>query len=377
MGKAGSQMPYVFISYSHKDKEYAHRLERALKRRGFEVWLDDRIDYGSEWPHEIERRLDGCKAMILIMTAHSRGSEWVQNELARAKQRRKSVFPLLLDGNEPWLAVAATQCVDVRDGELPKKAFYDTLGGVVPRKYEAGRVVVNSIGMKLVYIPARSFMMGSPSSEEGHCSDEGPQHLVHISKGFWMGQTVVTQGQYKSIMNAQPWSGRKYVQEDANNPAVCVRWDDVVEFCRKLSHQEGKVYRLPTEAEWEYACRAGTTTRFSFRDSASSLGDYAWFDDNTCEVDEEYAHSVGQKKPNPWGLYDMHGNVFEWCLDWFSEDHYGKNPGGPDTGSDRVLRGGSWLNPPQYCRSADRNWDPPSGRGSNLGFRVARSFVSK
>jgi len=249
---------------------------------------------------------------------------------------------------------------------------------------EQGKVVTNSIGMKLVYVPAGSFMMGSPSTEEGRSKMErmeGPQHQVRISDGFWMGQTEVTQGQYKSVMNAQPWSGENYVRESANNPAVWVTWDDAAAFCRKLSQQEGKTYRLPTEAEWEYACRAGTTTRFSFGDSYSSLGDYAWFDGNARKVSQQYAHPVGQKKPNPWGMYDMHGNVLEWCNDWYADDYYSESPRndptGPDKGSLRVHRGGSWRFTPQYCRSACRVRFTPSGRGSNLGFRVARSFVGK
>jgi formylglycine-generating enzyme required for sulfatase activity len=257
---------------------------------------------------------------------------------------------------------------------------------------KAGNVVTNSIGMKLVYIPAGSFMMGSGGSAaelareyvavEADFAVEFPQHEVHISKGFWMGQTEVTQGQYKSVMNAQPWSEKDYVQEDANNPAVCVSWDDAVEFSRKLSEQTGETYRLPTEAEWEYACRAGTKTRFSFGDSDSSLGDYAWFKGNTYDVDEAYAHSVGQRKPNPWGIYDMHGNVWEWCLDWYAADYYSNspesNPEGPDEGSRRVCRGGGWGDWPRFCRSAYRTRLTPSVRFNDfLGFRVARSFVGK
>jgi len=247
---------------------------------------------------------------------------------------------------------------------------------------EQGKVITNATGMKLVYIPAGSFMMGSPSNEKGP-PEEGPQHEVRISEGFWMGQTEVTQGQYKSVMNAEPWSGKERVQKSANNPAVYVNWDDAVEFCRKLSQQEGKTYRLPTEAEWEYACRAGTTTRFSFGDRDSSLGDYAWFRDNARKVNEKYAHSVGQKKPNPWGMYDMHGNVWEWCNDWYAEGkgYYGESPRndptGPDTGSIRVGRGGGWNYPPHRCRSACRFFSAPLYRPDYLGFRVARSFVSK
>ena len=203
-------------------------------------------------------------------------------------------------------------------------------------------VLTNSIGMRLVHIPKGEFMMGSPSSKEERFGNEGPQHRVRISRDFYMSQTEVTQGQYKSVMNTQPWSGESYVQESDSNPAVYVSWNDAVEFCRKLSQQEGKTYRLPTEAEWEYACRAGTTTCFSFGDSDSSLGDYAWFCGNAWDVDQKYAHRVGQKKPNRWNLYDMHGNVFEWCNDWYDRNYYSNSPvfdpQGPASGSSRVVR---------------------------------------
>jgi formylglycine-generating enzyme required for sulfatase activity len=196
-----------------------------------------------------------------------------------------------------------------------------------------------------------------------------------------MGQTEITQGQYELVMNAKPWSGREDVQEDSNNPAVYVSWNDAVEFCRKLSQQEGTTYRLPTEAEWEYACRALTKTRFNFGDRDSSLDAHAWFKGNTYDVYQKYAHRVGQKKPNPWGLYDMHGNVWEWCEDWYGHDYYNESPTndpiGPDTGSGRVIRGGAWHLPPQVCRSSFRNSDSPSDQLNGLGFRAARSFVGK
>jgi len=253
---------------------------------------------------------------------------------------------------------------------------------------KTGSVVTNSIGVKLVYIPAGSFMMGGSSSAaqlaedynirtKELLADEFPQHQVRISKGFWMGQTEVTQGQYKSVMNAQPWSGEDYVQDDANNPAVYVSWDDAVEFCRKLSQLEGKKYRLPTEAEREYACRTGTTTRFSLSDSDSSLGDHAWFSDNAYEEGQGYAHSVGQKEPNPWGLYDMHGNVWEWCSDYYDEEYYSNSPSvdpkGPPSGDARCLRGGSWLSAVGSLRCSYRGSDDPGDRNGLVGFRVVLS----
>ena len=269
-----------------------------------------------------------------------------------------------------------------REPEKPEVAVEEPVEAALLPK--PGDVVTNSIGMKLVYIPAGSFMMGNSLSAaqlaqeygevEGRFEDEFPQHKVRISKGFWMGQTVVTQGQYKSVMNAQPWSGENYVQDDANNPAVYVSWDDAAEFCRTLSQQEGKTYRLPTEAECEYACRAGTTTRFSFGDSDLSLGDHAWFSDNAYEEGQGYAHSVGQKEPNPWGLYDMHGNVWEWCSDYYDGEYYSNSPSvdhkGPPRAVARCLRGGSWLSAVGSLRCSYRGSDDPGDRNGLVGFRV-------
>jgi len=318
--------------------------------------------------------------IILVAILRSSGSRPAERPEALRGQQQVADTDLR---PQPVIPPPGPQVEPDRGSEKPEVAVEEPVeAALLPKPGDVvGDAVTNSIGMKLVYIPAGSFMMGSPSTEEGRLRREGPQHQVRISEGFWMGQTEVTQGQYKSVMNAQPWSGKSGVQEDANNPAVYVRWDDAVEFCRKLSQQEGKTYRLPTEAEWEYACRAGTTTRFSFGDSDSSLGDYAWCGSNAYDVDEKYAHSVGQKRPNPWGLYDMHGNVWEWCNDWYAEGYNDESPRndptGPDMGSIRVCRGGSWLDVPRVCRSAFRHCNGPPWRGYNLGFRVARSFVSK
>ncbi|OHB75961.1 MAG: hypothetical protein A2Z25_15280 [Planctomycetes bacterium RBG_16_55_9] len=238
--------------------------------------------------------------------------------------------------------------------------------------------MTNSIGMKLVWISPGEFMMGSPPSEKYRDSsdDEGPQHQVHISRGFWMGQTEVTQHQYETVMGTSPWSGRTYVQQSGGNPAVYVSWNDAVEFCKKLSTKEGKTYRLPTEAEWEYACRAGTTTPYSFDESEFLLSDYAWIEANALSVGENYAHPVGQKKSNAWGLFDMHGNVWEWCSDWYGTYSQGSatDPQGPSSGSSRVLRGGSWFYDAGYCRSAYRDGNSPGDRSSSFGFRVALDF---
>jgi len=253
----------------------------------------------------------------------------------------------------------------------------------------ASDLVTNSIGMKLVYVPAGSFMMGSGSSAEALSSEydekqwlfegEFPQHQVRISKGFWIGQTEVTQGQYESVMNERPWSGKAYVQEDIDNPAVYVSWDDAIEFCRRLSQKEEKTYRLPTEAQWEYACRGGTITQFSFGDSHLPLGDYAWFEDNADAVRQDYAHAVGQKKPNRWGIHDMHGNVLEWCSDYYDKTYYSNSPDvdptGPESGISHSVRGGSWDNKASYHRCSYRAGYSTKG-GLLVGFRVISDGVA-
>ena len=239
------------------------------------------------------------------------------------------------------------------------------------------KTLTNSIGMKLKLIPAGEFLMGSPDTDKNGDDDEKAQHKVRITQPFCLGTTEVTQGQWESVMGTRPWEGKEYVEEGKDYAATYVTWDDAQEFCRTLSEKERSTYRLPTEAEWEYACRAGTTTVYHFGDDASRLGDYAWFGDNACDVDEKYAHRVGQKNPNPFGLYDMHGNLWEWCHDWYDKDYYAgsplDDPTGPSGGSTRVIRGGNWWLGAGSCRSAYRYGYSPEFRSNDLGFRVARS----
>jgi len=240
--------------------------------------------------------------------------------------------------------------------------------------------ITNTLDMTFNKIPAGTFLMGSPESEP-YREDVETQHKVTISKEFYMQTTVVTQGQWTAVMGTEPWKGHffsKLLKEGANYPAVYVNWDEAVAYCKKLSKQEGNRYRLPTEAEWEYACRAGTETRWSFGDDEKELGDYAWYDENATDIGEEYAHQVGLKKANAFGLYDMHGNVWEWCSDYYGADYYKqspeKNPLGPTSGSSRVLRGGSWLNITRLTRSAFRFRYAADFRDFSGGFRLVREL---
>jgi formylglycine-generating enzyme required for sulfatase activity len=266
-------------------------------------------------------------------------------------------------------------------------------------------VQANSIGMKLVLIPPGEFIMGSPKElieEElrARAADdiwyaervpgEGPQHRVRITKAFWLGMHDVTQGEYERVMGSNPsefsatGKGKDKVsgQETKWFPVEHVTWDEAVEFCRKLAEMPeekaaGRTYRLPSEAQWEYACRAGSTTRFCFGDDAKLLAEYGW-----CGADAGgMTHAVGGKRPNTWGLYDMHGNVWQRCQDCYDKDYYAQSPtdepAGPADGSDRVQRGGSWNASAWRCRSAYRTYDVPGYRLNDLGFRVSLALADK
>lgn len=300
--------------------------------------------------------------------------------------------------------------------------FTLSIGTVGMAMAQASKEITNSIGMKLVLIPKGTFQMGSPIEEDGADNDEEQlvspiedegadndeeQHQVTISKDYYLGVTEVTQGQYEKVMGTNPSYFQKRVIRKSDSsmyPVEQVSWEDAVEFCKRLSDfpeekKAGRVYRLPTEAEWEYACRAGSKTAYGFGASSKSLGNYAWFENNSGikELDSdallakmknntgEYSdtllsagcatHPVGEKKPNAWGLYDMHGNVWEWCSDWYGD--YPKSavndPTGAKEGSNRVRRGGSWYSEAAYCRSALRYRFYPSSRINDIGFRVALS----
>ena len=221
------------------------------------------------------------------------------------------------------------------------------------------------VGMKFVLIGAGKFVMGSSKKESGRGTDEGPQRTVTIGKPFYMGVTEVTQAQYQCIMN---YNRSRF--KGAHNPVERVSWNGATAFCKAVSKKTGRVVTLPTEAQWEYACRAGTRTRFSFGMKDSSLAAYGWSKVNSGEK----THPVGLKRPNAFGLYDMHGNVWEWCRDSYEEKFYGKrknhDPVNTAETKYRVLRGGSWTSSPRVCRTANRYRGTYNLVSDNRGFRV-------
>ena len=262
--------------------------------------------------------------------------------------------------------------------------YFDTNNPATTSRFY--RFVQQSVTTNMIYISPGTFTMGSPTDEVGRWPDE-TQHTVVLTCGVYMGKYEVRQADYLALMGTNPsnFTPSHGYDQNLNRPVEMVSWNDATTYCAQFTQQEvaagrlapGWEYRLPTEAEWEYACRAGTTTRFSFGDDPGyfNLGSYAWYCDNsTIET-----HPVGQKMPNPWGLCDMYGNVAEWCQDWYGNYPCGTvtDPQGPDTGQHRVYRGGSWSHCGSWCRSAQRFHNSPTTTSDLIGFRIvlARRFA--
>ncbi len=244
----------------------------------------------------------------------------------------------------------------------------------------------DGVTMKLTLVPAGKFLAGSPKTEPGHEFDAGPQRHEEIDEPFYIGVCEVTQAQWRAVIGSEPWKGKASVKSGDDNAASYISWDDALEFCEKLSARTGKRIALPSEAQWEYACRAGTGTAYCFGDDKSQLGDYAWYEKNALDQKQEHPHATGKKKPNAWGLYDMHGNVWEWCSNRYTEYYrLSKDGEDPDAeivekdseyeitehGVNRTLRGGSFDDNALDCRSALRGQCDPTVRSSVIGFRVA------
>ena len=239
--------------------------------------------------------------------------------------------------------------------------------------------------MAFVRIEPGTFVMGTTEEREEalrvsrlwrpHLSIAQPAHEVTITQGFYLGKYEITQGQWEAVMGTTPWSNQGQVLEDPDCPASYLSWEDVHQFVQRMNTTaEDSLYRMPTEAEWEFACRAATTTIWSFGDDAAQLGEYAWFRANTSDGGEGYAHQAGTRQPNPWGLYDMHGNMAEWVQDWYapySEENQ-EDPQGPPSGSERVFRSGYYYILAPYTRSAFRYHYAPDYRGDGVGARLLR-----
>jgi formylglycine-generating enzyme required for sulfatase activity len=232
--------------------------------------------------------------------------------------------------------------------------------------------LAHGVQMELALIPAGRFTMGSPKDEKGRNYDEKP-HEVTISKPFYMARHETTQGQYQAVIDNNPVINK--FEKNPNRPVNSVSWQDALVYCFKLGRKVGRDVRLPTEAEWEFACRAGTQTPYYTGATAGDLDQAGWYKGNI----KEHVQPVARKKPNAFGLYDMYGNAAEWCQDWYEEypEAPMTDPRGASIGLGRVVRGGSWLRPAEQCRSASRQWVRSVDRPGYLGFRVAVSAPQK
>ena len=233
-----------------------------------------------------------------------------------------------------------------------------------------------NVPLVMVWCPAGTFLMGRYPSEQDSNINESPQHQVTLSQGFWMGKYELTKRQWTAVMGTTPWTGHEYVLNDPDSPAVYVSWNDAQVFIAALNSATGLTFRLPTEAQWEYAARAGTVTRYYWGDDpgCTEIGNYAWRLANTWDLGVEYAQITGRKLPNEFGLYDMIGNVWEWCNDWFGSysSSAQTNPTGAASGTYRVGRGGSWYNFDYFCRSAYRSIFVPGNATYDIGMRLVR-----
>jgi len=246
------------------------------------------------------------------------------------------------------------------------------LGCSDAKKEDAKKGYTNSIGMEFVFIPSGSFTMGTEGKNSLQ-SHEKPRHKVIISKSFYLGKYEVTQEQWKKVTGNNP---SKF--QGGTKPVESISWRDAKIFISRLNTLENTTkYRLSTEAEWEYAARAATSTKYSFGDDESKINAYAWYYDKN----SNQTHPVGEKSPNRWGLHDMHGNVWEWVDDWYDAKYYAKSPEKDPlnsvAGDTNVIRGGSWVNSPEFLHSSTRLFQKTLYKGDDVGLRVAISIDDK
>ncbi len=322
---------------------------------GTAVTGSDTVVLGLTWS-------DGSGAGVSRVRFSDDGSHWTAWSLPQA------TCPHTLAGPAGYNTVRAQYL----DGAGNYSAVCSDYIKFVPATEETV-LLPGDVPLVMVWIPGGAFMMGRYSGEQGSYSSEDPQHLVTLG-GYWMAKYELTKRQWTAVMPTAPWTGMPYVLADPDSPAVCVSWNDAQSFLTAMNSYTGKTFRLPSEAQWEYACRAGTTTRFYWGDDPgyTAIGDYAWYD-------EAYAQVVGQKLPNAFGLYDMSGNVLELCEDDSHDDYTGATAGGQawvdsPRGSYRLMRGGFFYTGAAFlCRSAARCHYKPDISDVVIGLRVVRT----
>ena len=388
----------TFIIYARKDESFKDDLLLHLKgtlieTRHLEVWQDGAILPGEEWEKAIEKQLEAAEIFLVLLSIHSLTSEFIRKkELVKALEKKSRIVPILVRNcfwqNDPVFAglqglpknmkpVASFADQDDAWTEVMEK-LHEMVEAIRAEKKPAPTAPAKPAQPKtaapptpppglpdMIPVKGGPFTMGSPKNEEGRF-DRETQHPVTLSD-FLIGKYPVTQRLWKEIMGNNP---PHFKGDDL--PVEQVSWDDVQEFLKKLNARyPGHHFRLPTEAEWEYAARGGNLSKGFIYAGSNKLDEVAWYSGNSGSK----THPVGQKKANELGLFDMSGNVWEWCADWYGDypSQPQADPTGPESGTYRVFRGGSWGNDPRYCRVACRYYWLPDGRGDGLGFRLAAS----
>ena len=373
---------YVFISYSHENRVVADGVCHYLEENGIRCWMAPRdIPVGRDYGDLIDEAICGCSAAVLVFSTPASLSPWVRGEINLAFTEGKPILPFRIDETQvkgafrvmlnqmhwidafPQYADRLPDLVSSLKGLLHQDEKVADKASVAPSVLKDVLFTVGGVvKFKMVYVEGGTFMMGA-TAEQGvdAYKDEKPVHQVTLN-GYYIGETVVTQALWKAVMGNNP----SHFKGD-DRPVENVTWDDTQDFLRKLSSRTGRTFRLPTEAEWEYAARGGKSRGYEYSGS-NDIDAVAWYDDNS----NRQTHPVRQKRPNELGLYDMSGNVWEWCSDWYG-DYSGNaqtNPQGPSSGSNRVYRGGSWCNRARRCRVSDRGSGAPADRDYGLGFRL-------
>ncbi|MEI7826080.1 MAG: SUMF1/EgtB/PvdO family nonheme iron enzyme [Chlorobiaceae bacterium] len=382
----------VFISYAHEDELRVRSIVAELERMGWSVFWDRTIPVGKTWHSFIEQALSASRSVVVVWSKFSVVSEWVIEEAEYAKGK-KILVPLLIDAVQPPFGFKRIQAANLagwnNDKSHPEfRKCLDAIRSIVPVADETIGQITSVVSAPAIHLPnvppnfirirGGLFMMGSPSDEVHRSSDE-TEHQVMLSD-FYICKYVVTVSQFNEFAED---TGSERKAGEFNHPVVEVSWEDADAYGKWLMAKTGNKFRLPTEAEWEYACRAGATTPFNTGDNlttdqANYDGNYP-YNGNAKGIFRQTTVPVGSFAPNAWGLYNMHGNVWEWCSDWYKDSYYEEcklngtvtNPDNQEKGSDRVIRGGSWNYSAEYCRSAYRYNFTPVSRSSIVGFRLA------
>ncbi len=379
-----SESPTVFVSYSHRDERYKDRLVTHLSvlRGRLAVWDDRKLNAGDDWYAEIEKAMATANVAVLLISADFLASDFISEEevprlLRRREQDGLTIVPVLLKScawaKIPWLSAMQMRPTDARPlMSLRGNAREEAWSAIVTEILQLAEAPV--VQQRFRWIPPGKFTMGSPESELGRLENEGPAHEVTLTEGYWLAEMPCTQALWQAVMGENP---SRY--KSPERPVETVSWYDCQEFLKRLNQLlPGLEAKLPSEAEWEYACRAGTQAATwngeleTVAGPSGALDAIAWYDGNRGTA--RGTRELGQKQANPWGLYDMLGNVWEWCQD--GQRSYAKHaetdPEGPLGGTLRVIRGGSWIVHARYVRAAFRYGRDPGLRSGRLGFRLSR-----